>query len=173
VEFIRNGIVMEVIGKEGLPFLPFLTSIFVFVWVNNLYGIIPGIQFPTTARMAIRAPRHPRVVRLQHRRHRQAGWVALPEEHAVPAGRPHPDLPLYSPIEFFSVFVIRPLTLSVRLAANMIAGHLILTIFFVGTCTCSGSLRHDPARRCRSPLGRSSPRSRCWSATCRPTSSRS
>ena len=53
MEFIRNGIVMEVIGKEGLPFLPFLTSIFVFVWVNNLYGIIPGIQFPTTARMAI------------------------------------------------------------------------------------------------------------------------
>ena len=53
IDFIRNGIVMEVIGREGLPFLPFLTSIFVFIWVNNLYGIIPGIQFPTTARMAM------------------------------------------------------------------------------------------------------------------------
>jgi F-type H+-transporting ATPase subunit a len=53
VDFVREGIVLEVIGREGLPFVPFLTSIFVFIWLNNLYGIIPGINFPTTARMAI------------------------------------------------------------------------------------------------------------------------
>ena len=55
VELIRNSIVMEVMGPDGLPFLPFLTSLFVFIWLNNTYGIIPGIQIPTTSRMAIPA----------------------------------------------------------------------------------------------------------------------
>ena len=46
---------------------------------------------------------------------------------------PKPIYVLVTPIELVSVFIVRPLTLAVRLAANMIAGHLILTIFFLGT----------------------------------------
>ena len=48
-------------------------------------------------------------------------------------GVPKPIYVLVTPIELVSTFLVRPLTLAVRLAANMIAGHLILTIFFVGT----------------------------------------
>ena len=134
VDFIRSGIVLEVMGREGLPFLPFLTSLFVFVWLNNLYGIIPGINFPTTARMAI-----PlflailvwfvfNIVGVV----KQGGLHYL-RNTLFPPGVPKPIYVLYTPIEFVTVFIVRPLTLSVRLTANMIAGHLMLTIFFVGT----------------------------------------
>ncbi len=58
VEFIRNGIVMEVMGPAGLPFLPFLTALFVFIWVNNIFGIIPGSTSPR--RRAWRSPRSSR-----------------------------------------------------------------------------------------------------------------
>jgi F-type H+-transporting ATPase subunit a len=134
VEFIRSGIVMEVMGREGLPFLPFLTSLFVFIWINNLFGIIPGINFPTTARMAI-----PMFLAI-------LVWFVFNIVGIVKQGGLHylkntlfqPGVPpalylLVTPIEFVTVFIVRPLTLAVRLSANMIAGHLMLTIFFVGT----------------------------------------
>ncbi|MGE5459702.1 MAG: F0F1 ATP synthase subunit A [Solirubrobacterales bacterium] len=133
VDFIREGIVLEVMGREGLPFLPFLTALFFFVWVNNLYGIIPGINFPTTSRMAIPAFLAVlvwfvfNIVGIA----KQGGLHYL-KNTLFPPGVPKGIYLLYSPIEFVSVFLVRPLTLSVRLAANMIAGHLILTIFFVG-----------------------------------------
>jgi F-type H+-transporting ATPase subunit a len=134
IDFVRQGIVLEVMGREGLPFLPFLTSLFVFIWVNNLYGIIPGINFPTTSRMAIPAFLAIlvwfvfNIVGVV----KQGGLHYL-KNTLLPPGVPKPIYVLYTPIEFVSVFLVRPLTLSVRLAANMIAGHLILTIFFVGT----------------------------------------
>jgi F-type H+-transporting ATPase subunit a len=134
VELIRNGIVLEVMGHEGLPFLPFLTSLFVFIWVNNLYGIIPFINFPTTSRMAI-----PmllailvwfvfNIVGIV----KQGGLRYLKNTLFVP-GVPPALYILVTPIEFVTVFLVRPLTLAVRLTANMIAGHLMLAIFFVGT----------------------------------------
>jgi F-type H+-transporting ATPase subunit a len=134
VDLVRNGVVLEVMGPAGLPFLPFLTALFVFIWVNNLFGIIPLIQFPTTARMAI-----PlflavlvwivfNVVGIV----KQGGWTYF-KSSVIPPGVPIPILPLVILIEFVSTFVLRPLTLSVRLAANMIAGHLILAIFAIGT----------------------------------------
>ena len=134
IELIRNSIVLEVMGPDGLPFLPFLTSLFVFIWVNNTYGIIPGIQFPTTARMAIPAALAVivwftfNIVGIV----KQGGWHYL-KGVLFPPGVPTAIYLLVTPIEFVSVFIVRPLTLSVRLAANMIAGHLILTIFFLGT----------------------------------------
>jgi F-type H+-transporting ATPase subunit a len=133
VDIVRNGVVMEVMGPDGLPFLPFLTSLFVFIWVNNTFGIIPLIQFPTTARMAIPASLAIlvwfvfNIVGIV----KQGGWHYL-RGVLFPPGVPAPIYILVTPIEFVSVFLVRPLTLAVRLAANMIAGHLILTIFAVG-----------------------------------------
>ncbi len=133
IEFIRNGIVLEVMGPDGLPFLPFLTVIFVFVWVNNLFGIIPGIQFPTTSRIAI-----PLILALTvYVTYNVAGVVKQGGLHylkntLLPPGVPKLGYILFTPIELISVFIVRPLTLTVRLLANMIAGHLILTIFFLG-----------------------------------------
>ena len=134
VDLVRNGVVLEVMGPAGLPYLPFLTSLFVFIWVNNLFGIIPLIQFPTTSRMAI-----PlflavlvwivfNVVGIV----KQGGWTYF-KNSVSPPGVPILIRPLVILIEFVSTFLLRPLTLSVRLAANMIAGHLILAIFAIGT----------------------------------------
>jgi len=53
VEFVRNGIALEVMGHDGLPWVPFLTTMFMFIFVNNIFEILPLIHFPTTSRMAI------------------------------------------------------------------------------------------------------------------------
>jgi len=134
VELVRNGVVLEVMGPDGLPFLPLLTSLFVFIWVNNLFGIIPLLQFPTTARVAIPAVLAVlvwfvfNVVGVI----KQGGWRYL-KSTLMPPGVPIAILPLVILIELVSTFLLRPLTLTVRLAANMIAGHLILAIFAIGT----------------------------------------
>jgi F-type H+-transporting ATPase subunit a len=134
IEFIRNGIVMEVMGPEGLPFLPFLTALFLFIWVNNTFEVVPFIQFPSTSRMAMPAVLAVlvwfvfNIVGIV----KQGGWHYL-KGVLFPPGVPTAIYILVTPIELVSVFLVRPLTLAVRLAANMIAGHLILTIFFLGT----------------------------------------
>jgi F-type H+-transporting ATPase subunit a len=134
VDIVRNGVVLEVMGPDGLPFLPFLTALFAFVWVNNTFGILPFIQFPTTSRMAIPALLAIlvwvmfNIVGIA----KQGGWHYL-KNTLFPPGVPKPIYILYTPIELVSVFVIRPLTLAVRLAANMMAGHLILTVFALGS----------------------------------------
>jgi F-type H+-transporting ATPase subunit a len=53
VEFIEDQIVMQTMGKDGLPWTPFLLSLFIFIYLCNLPGIIPLFQMPATARMAI------------------------------------------------------------------------------------------------------------------------
>jgi len=134
VDLVRSAVVLEVMGPSGLPFLPFLTAIFVFIWVNNTFGIVPFIQFPTTARMAIPAFLAIlvwfvfNIVGIV----KQGGWHYL-KNTLFPPGVPKPIYILYTPIEFVSVFLMRPVTLAVRLAANMIAGHLILAVFAIGT----------------------------------------
>jgi F-type H+-transporting ATPase subunit a len=61
------------------------------------------------------------------------GGLGYLKNTLFPPGVPKPIYILYTPIEFVSVFLVRPLTLAVRLAANMIAGHLILATFAIGT----------------------------------------
>jgi F-type H+-transporting ATPase subunit a len=134
VDIVRRGVVLEVMGPDGLPFLPLLTTLFVFIWVNNLYGILPFINFPTTSRVAI--PMFLailvwfvfNIVGIV----KQGGLRYLKNTLFIP-GVPRALYVLLTPIEFVTVFLVRPLTLAVRLTANMIAGHLMLTIFFVGT----------------------------------------
>jgi F-type H+-transporting ATPase subunit a len=133
VEFVRNGIAMEVMGPAGLPWVPFLTTMFVFIFVNNIFGILPFVNFPTTSRMAIPALLAVLVWILFNVAGVRAQGLRYFTTSLFPPGVPPALYILVTPIEFVSTFLVRPLTLSVRLAANMIAGHLILTIFFLGT----------------------------------------
>jgi F-type H+-transporting ATPase subunit a len=134
VEFVRNGIVMEVMGPSGLPWVPFLTTMFVFIFVNNIFGVLPFVNFPTTSRMAIPAFLAVLVwILFNVAGIRAQGVLNYLRNNLFPPGVPPALYVLVTPIEFVSTFLVRPLTLSVRLAANMIAGHLILTIFFLGT----------------------------------------
>jgi F-type H+-transporting ATPase subunit a len=134
VDFVRDQIVLEVIGRDGLRYVPYLTTLFLFVFLANLSGIIPVISFPVTARMAL-----PAVMALTSTAlfigigmRRQGVWHYL-RNTLFPPEVPPFLYPLLTPIELISTFVVRPVTLAVRLLANMIAGHLILGVFFAAT----------------------------------------
>ena len=134
IDFVQNGIVLEVIGERGLAYVPYLTTLFFFVFMGNVFGIIPGLQFPVNSRMAM-----PLFlaglswILFNVAGIRQHGWGGYTKMVLFPSGVPWPMYILVTPIEFVSTIIVRPITLSVRLLANMIAGHLLLTIFFVGT----------------------------------------
>jgi len=50
--FVRENLAKEVIGHDFLRFVPYLFSLFTFILVNNIFGIIPFIQFPTMSRVS-------------------------------------------------------------------------------------------------------------------------
>jgi F-type H+-transporting ATPase subunit a len=132
VDFVRGQIVLEVIGRDGLRFLPYLTTLFVFVFFGNLGGVIPPVFFPLNGRMALPAIMGICSLLL---------FISVGIRNALfPPGIPWPIYVLLTPIEFISTFVVRPVTLAIRLLANMIAGHLILSVFFVATGYMLGAL---------------------------------
>ncbi len=131
VEFIRDQIAVEAMGHEGVKWVPLLTTIFLFVWINNLFEIVPFINFPPTSRMALPAFLAVMVYLLfifQGFRHQGFGYL---KNTLFPPGAPKLLYLLLTPIEFISTFIARPLTLAVRLFANLIAGHIILTLIFI------------------------------------------
>jgi F-type H+-transporting ATPase subunit a len=133
VDFIRNQIVLEVIGRDGLRFLPYLTTLFVFVFFGNLGGVIPPVFFPLNGRMALPAVMAICSLLLFISVGISTQGPDYFKNALFPPGIPWPVYILLTPIEFVSTFIVRPVTLAIRLLANMIAGHLILTVFFVAT----------------------------------------
>lgn len=129
VEFVENGIVMQTMGKEGLGWTPFLLSLFIFVYLCNLPGIIPILQMPATARMAIPLFLSILVWLIYNGvglKHQGVGYIT----HMLwPPGVPTALKPLVGIIEFVSNILIRPFALTVRLFANMLAGHILLVTF--------------------------------------------
>jgi F-type H+-transporting ATPase subunit a len=140
VDFVRRNIILEVIGRDGLRFLPYLTTLFFFIFFANVFEIVPPINFPATSRMAL-----PAFLALTS--WALFNWVGIREQGLggylrnvlLPPGIPWPLYILITPIEFVSTILVRPVTLSVRLLANMVAGHLILSVFFLGTVYLLGS----------------------------------
>ena len=130
VEFIENNIIMQTTGRDGLGWTPFLLTLFLFVYLCNVPGIIPFIQMPATARMAI--PMFLAVLvwvvfNAQGIRHQ--GPIGYFKNLMFPPGVPKALYILITPIELISTLIIRPFSLAVRLFANMLAGHLLLVIF--------------------------------------------
>ena len=129
VEFIENGIVMQTMGRDGLGWTPFLLSIFTFIYLCNVPGIIPLLQMPATARMAL-----PMFLSLlvwvvfigTGFKHQGLGYL---KNSLFPPGVPKALYILVTPIEFISTFLVRPFSLTVRLFANMLAGHILLVTF--------------------------------------------
>jgi F-type H+-transporting ATPase subunit a len=131
--FGRDAVAKDVIGVEGLRFAPYLATLFIFVLVTNVFGIIPLIQVSPNSHIAF-----PAVLALiswilflylGFRRH---GFIGYFKHALVIPGVPWPMLLLVVPIEFFSTFLLRPFTLALRLFANMFAGHVILLVFTLG-----------------------------------------
>jgi len=130
VAFVRNQVIMQTMGTDGLGYLPYLTALFFFIFFSNITEIIPAIQFPANARFAIPALLAIvtwvifNVVGV-----RRQGFGRYLKNSLVPPGVPAALLVLVVPIEFISTFIVRPFSLAVRLFANMLAGHLILVTF--------------------------------------------
>jgi len=136
IGFVRNQIIMQTMGTDGLGYLPYLSALFFFIFFSNITEVLPFVQFPANARFGM-----PMVLAL-------LTWVIFNVVGIKRQGPAHyfvnsvfPPLGdmnifgkiamyiLLAPIEFLSTFIIRPFSLMVRLFANMLAGHLILVTF--------------------------------------------
>ena len=131
VEGMERAIVWEVLGAKGKKYAPYLLSMFFILVAFNVTGIIPFMNIPVTS--VIGVPLLFAVV----------AWIVFNVEGAralgvgpylkanlFPPGIPKPIYLLVTPIEFISTFILRPVTLTIRLLANMMAGHLLLVLFF-------------------------------------------
>jgi F-type H+-transporting ATPase subunit a len=129
VDFISDQIILQTIGEDGMTFLPYLTTVFLFVFFCNIFEIIPVFQFPATARMAI--PLFLAIFTwilynfMGLKRHGLHYFKAS----LIPPGVPGAFLPLVAFIELLQLVLIKPFSLAVRLFANMLAGHLLLVTF--------------------------------------------
>jgi F-type H+-transporting ATPase subunit a len=130
---VRDGMARDVIGPKGLPFAPFLASLFFFILANNFMSIVPGFQISPNSKFAF-----PLVLAVivwvlyNYVGIREQGAARYFKDAAIPPGVPKLALILVTPIELLQVFVIRPFTLAVRLFANMFAGHMLLVVFSLG-----------------------------------------
>ncbi len=128
VTFVKEDIAIGIIGPEGVKYAPYLLAVFMFVIIGNLFEVTPFINFPITSRMAI--PGFIAVVT----------WIIFVivgfkknglhylTDLIWPKSVPLALRPLVGLIEFVSTFILRPITLAVRLFANLVAGHLMLTL---------------------------------------------
>jgi F-type H+-transporting ATPase subunit a len=134
VEFVEQQIVLPTLGPEGLKWTPYLLSLFFFIFFCNIFEIIPFIQMPATARIAL--PLF--LALLSYVLYHGAGFIEHGPikylKHAlVPPGVPAALLPLVVLIEFVSKFLVQPFSHTVRLFANLLAGHILLVTFAVLT----------------------------------------
>ncbi len=131
--FVRNSIGQDVIGPEFMRFVPFLFTLFTFVLCNNIFGIIPFLQFPSMSRigfpiaLAIFTYVVYHYVGIKHH-----GLKKYVKDICFMPGVPKWIYIILTPVEFATYFIVRPATLSLRLFANMFAGHLLLLVFTMG-----------------------------------------
>jgi len=136
-EFVAN-MIHSATGEDGLKFFPFVFTLFIFVLCSNFFGMVPG-SFTVTSQIAVTLALACLVVGLVivvgFMKH-GIGFLKLFVPHA-----PWYLLILLVPIEVIS-FLTRPISLSVRLFANMLAGHTMLAVFggFVVALGTAGAL---------------------------------
>ena len=132
--FVRNSIARDVIGaKDFRQFVPLLFTLFTLILFNNVMGVMPFIQFPTYSRIAFPIVLTLVVYVVYHtvairRKHGVIGYL----KSLVPPGLPLWLRPIMFFLEVLTYFIIRPLTLALRLFGNMLAGHLMLLVFILG-----------------------------------------
>jgi F-type H+-transporting ATPase subunit a len=126
-EFIDRGITRDVVGNDATRFTPFLGSLFLFILFLNFWEVIPGIQFPPTSRFAIPLLLAMIVYVLYWFLGFKHQGIKYLTGHLFPAGVPLFLYILVTPIELVQILLVRPFSLAVRLLANMMAGHILLT----------------------------------------------
>jgi F-type H+-transporting ATPase subunit a len=130
--FVRNNIAVDMLGKRGVNFAPYLTTLFVFILLMNFWAIVPFAQISPNSHIAFPAIlaviSYVMFIYIGMKHHGGLKYF----KHALIPPAPWFILPLLIPIEFFSTFLVRPFSLAVRLFANMFAGHMLLLVFTLG-----------------------------------------
>ncbi|WP_040833814.1 F0F1 ATP synthase subunit A [Nocardia brevicatena] len=133
--FVKEQICEEVLGKEtGRRFFPLIATIFFTVLFLNFTGVIPFLNISSNARIGM-----PLVlavlayIAFNYVGIKKYGFVKYMRSSIVVPNVPAAMHVLLIPIEFISTFLLRPFTLTVRLMANMLAGHIMLVLFFSAT----------------------------------------
>ncbi|MCB2411771.1 F0F1 ATP synthase subunit A [Demequina sp. TTPB684] len=135
LDFVRVQIAEEVMGAErARKYVPFLTTLFIAIVFFNITGVVPLLNIAGTSLIGL-----PIIMALWVyvmylgagvRKHGLGGYL---RSSLFPPGVPWPIYFLLTPIEALQIFFLRPATLALRLAANMIAGHLMLVLTFSAT----------------------------------------
>ncbi|MDI6909665.1 F0F1 ATP synthase subunit A [Nocardioides sp.] len=131
--FVRNSLGRDIIGHDFAKFVPYLFTLFFFILLNNFFGSLPFVEFPTFSRsgmvygLALLSWVIYNAAGIS--KHGFVGYIKL---QTVPGGIKGPILALLIPLEFMSNILVRPVTLALRLFANMFAGHLLLILFALG-----------------------------------------
>jgi F-type H+-transporting ATPase subunit a len=132
LDFVRVNIAEEVLGKNhARPYVPLLTTMFFAILAMNITGVLPGLNIASTSVVAVplllAAAAFVAFVWTGIKSHGVLGYLRT---SLFPSGVPWPLYVILTPIEIISTFILRPATLTVRLMANMLAGHLLLVTFF-------------------------------------------
>jgi F-type H+-transporting ATPase subunit a len=134
ISFVNENIAVPMLGPDSSRFLPLLVTFFFAIFFWNIFEVVPGINFSSNSRIAF-----PLVMAIVSwvvynavgiAKH---GFLGYLRHVCFPPGAPAVLYLLLVPIEFFTQIIIRPITLSVRLWANFVAGHFLLAVFFLGT----------------------------------------
>ncbi|MFS0867982.1 F0F1 ATP synthase subunit A [Microbacterium sp. 179-B 1A2 NHS] len=134
LDFVRVNVAEDILGKkDGTRFLPILSTIFFMTLFMNLTGVIPFLNIAGTSIIAV--PLLLAVV--SYVTFIYAGVRKSPKNFfknaLFPSGVPPFLYIIVTPLEFISTFIIRPVTLTLRLLMNMMVGHLMLVLFFAAT----------------------------------------
>jgi len=130
---VRNSIARDVIGQEHFrPYVPLLFTLFTLILLNNLFGIIPVIQYPTMSRigfpLALALGVYVVYLVAGVKRRGVGGFFRA----LVPGGLPWWVVPVVFVLELVTFLITRPVTLTLRLFGNMFAGHILLLLFALG-----------------------------------------
>lgn len=135
LDFVRIHIAEDILGKkEGRRFLPVIATIFFLVFAMNLAAVIPGLNISPNARVGM-----PLVLAIFayitfiYAGSKRYGFFKYVKSSVVIPNLPPALHLIVVPIEIFSTFVLRPATLTIRLMANMLAGHMVLVLLFGAT----------------------------------------
>ncbi|MBW0103690.1 F0F1 ATP synthase subunit A [Pseudonocardia sp. KRD291] len=131
----RNTMARDQIGSaEFRRYIPLILALFSFILVNNLFAIVPVIQFPTMSRIGFPLSLALFVYVFYHyagfKKHGFFGYI---KHAALPPGVPIFIAPLIIVIELLQKFVVQPLSLALRVFAAMFAGHLIIALTAVAS----------------------------------------
>ena len=124
ITFVRDDVAKPNLGKKWAKYMPYLLTVFFFILINNLFGLIPGSANVTgnTAFTAVLGVLSLLVILFSTNSH---FWGHI----FWPPGVPIPVKLILIPIELLGVLVIKPAALIIRLFANMVAGHIIILSF--------------------------------------------